>query len=127
METIIIICGIYSLILAVFHLFFWKFFNWKKDLEKLSQVNRGVMQILNIQIIFVFFTTGLICLFFNHEITGTNFGKYFLLANSGFWALRIVNQFIFLRINDYRIHLLTFAFFIGSILFLVPVIYSFNK
>ena len=127
METIIIICGIYSLILGVFHLFFWKFFNWKKDLEKLSQVNRAVMQILNIQIIFVFFTTGLICLFFNHEITGTNFGKYFLLANSGFWALRIVNQFIFLRINDYRIHLLTFAFLIGSILFLVPVMYSVNK
>lgn len=67
METIIIICGMYSLMLGVFHLFFWTFFNWKKDLAKLSEVNRGIMQILNIQIIFVFVTTGLICLFFNNE------------------------------------------------------------
>ncbi|ASK31106.1 hypothetical protein CEY12_13755 [Chryseobacterium sp. T16E-39] len=123
METIIIICGIYSLILGVFHLFFWKFFNWKKDLIKLSPVNRGIMQILNIQMIFVFFATGLLCLYFNKEIIETSLGRWFLLANSGFWALRIINRFLFLRINDYRVHLLTFAFFIGCILFLIPVMY----
>jgi len=123
METIIFICGIYCLAFAVFHLFFWKFFNWKKDLAKLSKVNRGIMQILNIQIILVFVTTGLICLFFSSEILGTTLGKYFLLANAGFWALRAINQFLFLRINDYRIHILTIVFFIGCILFLIPIIY----
>lgn len=123
METIITICGIYSLLLGVFHLFFWIFFNWKKDLSKLSQVNRAIMQILNIQLIFVFFATGLLCLYFNKEILETAFGRYFLLTNSGFWALRIINQFLFLRINDYRVHFLTFAFFIGCVLFLIPVIY----
>lgn len=126
MEKTIIICGVYSLLLGGFHLFFWTFFNWKKDLSKLSQINKGIMQILNIHMIFVFFTTGSICLYFNKDILETNFGKCFLFVNSGFWALRIVNQFLFLRINDYRIHLLTFAFFIGCVLFLIPVIYQTN-
>ncbi|ASW75452.1 hypothetical protein IQ37_02705 [Chryseobacterium piperi] len=122
METLIIIGGIYSLTLGVFHLFFWKFFNWGKDLTKLSLVNKGIMQILNIQMIFVFFSTGLICLFLRHQILETTLGKLFLLANSAFWGIRVINQFIFLRINDYRIHLLTLVFIIGCILFLIPAI-----
>lgn len=122
METLIIIGGIYSLTLGVFHLFFWKFFNWKKDLTKLSVVNKGIMQILNIQMIFVFFSTGLICLFLRHQILETTLGKIFLLVNSAFWGIRVINQFIFLRINDYRIHLLTLVFIIGCILFLIPAI-----
>lgn len=123
METVVFICGIYSFLFGVFHLFFWKFFKWKKDLVKLSQVNRGIMQILNIQMVFVFFSMGSICLFFNNEILETTLGKAFFLVNSGFWGIRLINQFCFLRINNYKMHLLTFIFFIGFILFLLPVIY----
>ncbi len=54
MEKVIIICGIYSFLFGIFHLFFWRFFKWKKDLAKLSQVNKGIVQILNIQLIFSF-------------------------------------------------------------------------
>lgn len=123
MEKVIIICGIYSFLFGIFHLFFWRFFKWKKDLAKLSQINKGIVQILNIQLIFFFFSMAFICFFFTKEITETRLGKVFFMVNSGFWATRIINQFMFLKINDYRVHLLTFIFFIGFILFLVPVFY----
>ncbi|MDQ1098342.1 hypothetical protein QE441_001499 [Chryseobacterium sp. SORGH_AS909] len=123
MEKVIVICGIYSFLFGIFHLFFWRFFKWKKELAKLSLVNKGVVQILNIQLIFFFFSMAFICFFFTKELVETSLGKTFLVVNSGFWAIRIINQFIFLKINDYRVHLLTFIFFIGFILFLIPVVY----
>jgi hypothetical protein len=34
--------GIFNLGFTVFHLFFWKLFDWKKDLASLTPVNRSV-------------------------------------------------------------------------------------
>ncbi|MDQ1102267.1 hypothetical protein [Chryseobacterium sp. SORGH_AS_1048] len=84
MEKVIVICGIYSFLFGIFHLFFWRFFKWKKELAKLSLVNKGVVQILNIQLIFFFFSMAFICFFFTKELVETSLGKTFLVVNSGF-------------------------------------------
>ena len=121
METVIVLCGIYNLLFGVFHLFFWKFFGWKKELKNVSKVNSGIMQILNIQIIVFFFVVGFICLAYPQEILQTKLGFAFLVGNFVFWLVRAVNQFIFLKINDFRIHFLTVVFILGMILFLILV------
>ncbi|GGP03811.1 hypothetical protein GCM10010992_13630 [Cloacibacterium rupense] len=122
METTIILCGIYNLLFGVFHLFFWKFFGWKKELKNVSKVNSGIMQILNIQIIIFFFIVGFICLKYSQEILQTKLGFAFLVGNFIFWLARTVNQFIFLKINDIRVHFLTVIFILGMILFLIPIV-----
>lgn len=122
METVIVLCGIYNLLFGVFHLFFWKFFGWKKELKNVSKVNSGIMQILNIQIIVFFFVVGFICLTYPQEILQTKLGFAFLVGNFIFWLVRTVNQFIFLKINDFRIHFLTGVFILGMILFLILVV-----
>lgn len=85
----------YSIALAVFHLFFWKIFHWKSDLINLNFANSAIIQILNIQVIYYFLFTAVICFLFPLELASTNLGAFFLAGSSGFWMIRTVQQFIF--------------------------------
>ena len=121
MTIVIYLCGFYCLALAVFHIGFWKRFKWDKDLKKLLFANRGIMQILNIQIIYYFFFVAFFCFVFTSELQDTKLGNAFLLSCSLFWLVRTVQQFIFLRGKHWLIHILTVIFIIGTILFALPV------
>lgn len=120
MEALIFICGFYNIAFAIFHIFFWKIFQWNKDLKKLGFSNKAIMQILNVQIIYFFFFAAGICFIFPKEVLTTKFGSYFLLGNSLFWLIRTIQQFIFLRANNYKIHILTIIFIIGAVIFALP-------
>lgn len=122
MKTIIITCGIFNLAFGIFHLWFWKLFKWKDQLAKLSFANRGIMQILNWQIVYYFFATAIICLILPDELLESKLGNGFLLFCSGFWLFRTINQFVYLNKNHTFIHLLTFLFIVGTILFALPVV-----
>ena len=119
-EIWIYLCGIYSLGFAVFHVFFWKLFRWKDDLQKLSRPNRGIVQILNLRIIYYFIFVGTICFVFPEELGETQLGKFFLAGNALFWAGRTVEQFVFLRINHRIVHVLSLLFILGIFLFATP-------
>lgn len=122
MKTIIFICGLYNLAFAIFHFGFWKLFNWNDELKKLSFANKGIMQILNVQIIFYFIFTAVICFVFPTELLATNLGNWFLIGTSIFWFIRTIQQFVFLRANNYKINILSAVFFAGTILFALPVL-----
>lgn len=121
MKSIIYICGIYNLLFALFHLGFWKIFRWNKDLNKMSFANKGIMQILNIQIVYYFLFVSLICFIYPNELLNTQLGRIFLMGNSLFWLIRTIQQFIFLRAKHYIIHILTIIFIFGTILFALPI------
>ena len=40
-----------------------------------------------------------------------------------FWAIRLVQQYIFLRKNSFVIHFLAVLFLLGTVLFLLPLLY----
>jgi hypothetical protein len=122
MNIIIILCGLYNIGFMLFHISFWKIFNWKTDLKKLSFANKAVMQLLNVQIIYFFIFVAFICFLFPTELLSTKLGNYFLVGNSVFWFVRTIQQFIFLRINNYKVHILTIIFVIGTILFAIPIL-----
>lgn len=119
-QTIIFICGLYSISFAVFHIAFWKIFHWDTDLNKLSFANKAIMQLLNVQLIYFFVFVSFLCFVFPKELSSSDLGKCFMLGISVFWIIRTIQQFIFLRANYYKIHLLTVIFFIGAILFVLP-------
>lgn len=122
METIILLCGIYNIGFAIFHISFWKIFQWDTELKKISFANSGIMQILNVQIIFYFLFVAVVCFVFPTELLTTKFGNYFLGAASLFWFIRTIQQFIFLRANNYKIHILTIIFLAGAVLFALPIL-----
>ena len=122
MNTIILLCGFYNIGFAIFHIAFWKIFHWDSELKKLSFANKGIMQILNVQMIYYWLFAAFACFAFPTELLTTKFGNFFLIGNSIFWLLRTIQQFIFLRANHIAIHILTFIFMIGALLFALPLL-----
>jgi len=120
-DFIIYLGGLHSLGFAIFHMFFWKLFKWDTDLEKISKPNRAIMQIANLRLIYIFLFFSFICFFFTQDLYTTRIGKAFLLGSSLFWIGRTIEQYIFLKINHYLIHILTFLFITGAILFILPL------
>ena len=121
-HTLLIIGGIFHFGFAVFHLFFWRLFNWKKDLTRLTFVNRAVMQILNLCLTFVFLVVGYISIFYSNELLTTNLGKVILVAISAFWFFRTIEQIIFFGVKEIRSNILTIIFIVGFIIYLTPVL-----
>lgn len=120
-QVMILLCGIYSLGFAIFHTQFWRVFDWKNDLNKLSPANKAIMQIANIRLIYFFVFVAAVCFIFPHELSTTNLGRFFLAGMSLFWLGRAIEQFIFLKINHKMVHLLTYIFLLGAIMFAIPL------
>lgn len=120
-RLLIYACGVYSLAFAVFHMLFWRLFLWQSELRKLSLPNRGIMQILNTRLIYVFLLIAVLCFAFPAALTGTPLGRTLMAGFSLFWLGRTVEQFIFLKINHPMVHVLTFLFIIGTVLFALPL------
>jgi hypothetical protein len=121
-EYLIKIGGCYHIAFAIFHLLFWKLFKWKKDLKNISWINRSVMQILNLRIIYLFLVFSFISLFYTKELLNTELGRIINLSISYFWILRTVEQFIFFSVKDSRSLLMVIIFISGAILYLVPTL-----
>jgi hypothetical protein len=120
--TMIFLCGIYSLGFAIFHTQFWRLFDWKNELPKLKEYNRGIMQIANLRLIYFFLFVAAICFLFPQQILNTGLGHFFLGGMSIFWLGRTVEQFIFLRIDHPMVHFLTYLFLLGAILYATPLL-----
>lgn len=121
-HTIILLCGMYSLGFAVFHVMFSKIFGWKEELEKLSANNKAIMQILNRRLIYFFVFVAAACFIFPEELSTTTFGHFFLIGMSLFWLGRTVEQVVYVKSQHPLAQLLTYLFIIGTILFAIPVL-----
>lgn len=93
MELHLKIIGALLILLALFHFFFPKRFNWKQELSSLSLINRQLMYIHSFFIAFVIFLMGLLCLTSANELLNTDLGKRILLGLAIFWTVRLIVQF----------------------------------
>jgi len=121
-EVMILLGGFYNLGFAIFHLLFWRLFRWKKDLSRLTFINRSVMQILNLCLTFVFLLMAYISFFNTSELIQTNLGKALLVGFSLFWFLRMIEQIIFFGIRNLISIALTLVFLFGCVIYLIPLI-----
>ena len=121
-NTLLIVGGFYHLGFAIFHLFFWRLFNWKKDLASLTIINRAVMQILNLCLTFVFIVFAYISLFYSSEMLSTNLGKVITASISLFWLIRFAEQLYFFGLKKLFSIILSIIFFAGFIIYLISVL-----
>jgi hypothetical protein len=94
MEIHVKISGIILIALALLHVGFPGYFQWKKELSLLSVINRQMMVVHTFFIALTVFLMGLICLTSAAELTGTPLGKNLSLGLGIFWTLRLVVQFV---------------------------------
>jgi hypothetical protein len=115
-TTIIYACSVYNVSFAIFHIGFWKLFNWKTELAKLHFTNRAIMQIFNMRIIYLASLMAFIYFRYPQELLNTPLGKVVLIGMCLFWAGRTIEQFIFFKLNNTRVNLMTIIFIIGTVL-----------
>ncbi|MCA1713774.1 MAG: hypothetical protein LC715_01115 [Gammaproteobacteria bacterium] len=122
-QTLIVLCGLHSLGFALFHLAFWKLFDWPRSLHAAGVANRAIIQIANLRLVYVFLGVATLCFVFPQQLVGTPLGRALLLGMSGFWIGRAIEQFVFLRIGKTMVHVLTASFVLGAVLFAMPLFY----
>lgn len=122
MKTLIIIGGIYCLAFAIFHLAFWKLFDWKTELPKLNAVNRGVMQVLNLRLTYLLLVFAFVSIYFNSDLLASELGKIILGAVSLFWLMRAIEQPIFWKFKDAVSVAFFVIFLFGAVIYFLPLI-----
>jgi len=92
MNLQIKIIGALFILVAILHVFFPGYFNWKKDLAPLSLINRQMMQVHLFFIAFGVFLIGLLCLTSSDMLLHTILGKRISLGLGIFWTVRLFFQ-----------------------------------
>ncbi len=118
MKSILLLTGgIYSLAFAVVHKLFWGVFRWKVDLQRLIPINRAIIQVLNIRLIYVLLVMGLTTVLFAVALLSMDLGMFILGAVLLFWFMRAIEQIMFFGLHSAVSITLFGVFLIGSGLF----------
>ncbi len=89
----LIITGLLLIALALVHLVFPSYFNWKRELPLLSLVNRQLMTIHTFFIALTVLLMGVLCLVATDDLINTRLGKTLSTGLAIFWTIRLVIQF----------------------------------
>lgn len=98
-QTLIVIGGFFHLAFALFHLGFWRLFDWPRDLRSLQPVNRAIMQVLNLTLTFVLLLVAYVAFFHSAELVSTPLGRTWVAGIALLWLLRAVEQVIYFRLR----------------------------
>ena len=121
-EILLLIGGLYNLAFAVFHILFWKIFRWKKSLRRLLPMDRAIMQVLNIRLIYIFFAFAFISFFYPADLISTQLGNVIIFIILFFWLMRAIEQVLFFSLKRKISIIFFFVFLIGCIIYLIPLI-----
>jgi hypothetical protein len=124
MEMLITAGGFYHIGLIVFHLMFWRLFNWDTELESLSLLNRAVMQVMNISLVIIFVIFAYISFAHTRELATTPLGQTIMVLIALFWLARAFQQIIFFKLAHRASRLFFLVFFSGALLYGVPAVHS---
>lgn len=92
MEIHFKIIGSLLIVLALVHVLFPKYFNWKTELQSLSLINRQMMLVHTFFIALTVFLMGLLCLVSFQQLITTDLGKNICLGLGVFWLVRLMIQ-----------------------------------
>src|SRR5688572_13811425 len=115
-SGLIVAAGLFNLAFAIFHLFFWRLFNWQQELPRLGTANRGIIQVLNLCMTYVFAITAALLFLFPLEVAGTELGHFLLAAVTGFWLFRSILQPMFFGLEHPLAAALLGVFILGTII-----------
>jgi len=121
-STFLLIGGVYNILSAVFHLLFWRLFRWNADLRSLTPVNRAIMQVLNLCLIFVFLIFAGVSIGFPESLQTTGLGKFMLWSIAIFWFARAIEQVLFFDRRSWLSVVLVVVFLIGGALYMIPAV-----
>ncbi len=92
MEIHFKVIGTSLILLALIHIIFPYYFNWKEELASLSLINRQMMKIHTVFIAITVAMMGVLCFFMSDELINTSLGNFICLGLGIFWTIRFFIQ-----------------------------------
>ena len=120
MEMLIKAGGVYNIVLVVFHLLFWRIFNWDEDLRSLTFLNRAIVQVINLCLTFVFVIFAYVSLMHSAELLTNPLGRSLLIMMAVFWFFRAILQALFFKLKHWGSVAFMMFFFAGGVLYGIP-------
>lgn len=120
-EILIWAGGVYNILLIIFHLSFWRIFNWHEELENISFLNRATVPVLNISLTFIFFIFAYLSFAHTQELIYSELGRSLLVLMSLFWIARALQQIIFFKLKHWGSWAFAFYFTLGGVLYGLPI------
>lgn len=87
------VIGLLLIVLALIHVVFPRYFDWKVQLSGLSLINRQLMYVHTFFIGLVVLLMGILCFTSATEIIETPLGNKIALGLAIFWLARLITQF----------------------------------
>jgi hypothetical protein len=115
-ATLIVATGVFYAALAVFHLAFWRVFRWDTELTRLGSVNRGIMQVLNLCLTYLFAVAAVGFIAWPAALAASAVGRFLLAALTVFWLLRVLYQPWFFGLGHRFSKWLFMIFIVGLLL-----------
>lgn len=112
--------GIFHAAFAVFHLGFYRWFNWREDLRTLTFVNRSIVRILNQCLTIVFVIFAYVSLRHTGDLLSSGLGHSLTTAMALFWLVRALQQVAVFKLRRWSSRWLFLVFLLGSLLYGVP-------
>lgn len=85
--------GFLLVVLAVLHVGFARYFDWRREFAAVSLINRQIMYVHTFFVAFTVLLMGLLCLTSAPELVGTPLGRRVALGCGLFWTARLLIQF----------------------------------
>lgn len=121
-ATFVTLGGWFNVALVVFHLLFWRIFDWKNDLRYLTFLNRAVMQVLNLSLTLCFVIFALISFTYTPQLLQPGLGLSLLGLMALFWLARAVQQVVFFKLRHWGSWVFLGVFLLGMTLYAAPFI-----
>ena len=109
-KALLYFSGIITLCFAMFHLYFWKLFNWQADLTKLSPPNSGIIQMLNVVSVYTLLFAAIISFYLARVKAFLLLEKAMIIFIAGYYLLRIIFGFPFFGYSVQELVIWIFCF-----------------
>ena len=108
-SILILLAAIFNLGFGLFHLLFWRLFDWRDNLASLKPVNRAIVPVLNLALTFMFMMVGIL-LIVSPAV------DELLIGMTLFWLFRAALQPIWFGLGHWLSKLMFVLFIAGAVL-----------
>ncbi|MBN2091897.1 hypothetical protein JW964_19935 [candidate division KSB1 bacterium] len=126
-RTLLVIAGIISLLFSIFHLFFYKIFNWSVTLACLDQNNRAIFLTFNLATILMILMITCFSLFYAKELINNKLSRPLLSVFALFYLIRIFSEFLYFGYHGFASLIIILLCLVPAMIYLGAFAFNIKK
>ena len=114
--------GWFNLLLCLFHLGFWKIWDWPASLAGISGNQKAIMQVMNLHLSIALLLFAYVSIVHSQAMVSTSLGKVVLGFIAAFYLIRAINQLLFWQWDHPKSIGIAVVCVLVSLLYFIPLV-----